>query len=106
MTNNTETKINELNQFIQNRIIDIDNDIENLELKNICLKGNIKTIEEIKGKGRQEPVFRLLVEGKEYAEQVKDNNNELKNLKLKRKKECDKFKKVEEMLKLYKEIEN
>ena len=54
-------KINELNQFIQNRIIDIDNDIESLE-------------------------------------------EELKNLKLKRKEECENFKKVDEMKKLYKEI--
>jgi hypothetical protein len=59
---NTEKEINSLNQFIQNRIIDIDNDIENLE-------------------------------------------EQIKKLKFQRKKECEKFKKVEEMIKLCKEIQ-
>ena len=59
---NTEKEIQKLNQFIQNRIIDIDNDIENLEI-------------------------------------------DIGLLKLQREKECKKFKKVEEMIKLCKEIQ-
>jgi hypothetical protein len=60
---NTEKEIQTLNQFIQNRIIDIDNDIESLE------------------------------------EQIKE-------LKFQRKKECDKFEKVVKMIKLCKEIQD
>ncbi len=75
------------NKNIQNRIIDIDNDIENCKNKNFLFRGNLNILKNYLEEEEDEDNYsRLVLELKKCIEQLNDNLDKLQNLKLKRKK--------------------